>query len=70
MMEDFLGADYTMDEIREATGVQQCGEEVPLVKPLVGKSNILETSQSHVHSPPIFDPPVIEGERTATLLTP
>ena len=36
MMEDFLGADYTMDEIREATGVQQCGEEVPLVKPFVG----------------------------------
>jgi hypothetical protein len=70
MMEDLLGADYTMDEIREATGVQHCGEEVLVVQPLVGQSNVPETSQSHVHSPPIFDPPVIEGERTATLLTP
>jgi hypothetical protein len=70
MMEDFLGADYTMDEIREETGAQHCGEEVLVVQPLVGQSDVPETSQSHVHSPPIFDPPVIEGERTATLLTP
>jgi len=27
MVEDLLGADYTMDEIREETGVQHCGEE-------------------------------------------
>ena len=27
MMEDLLGDDYTMDEIREETGVQHCGEE-------------------------------------------
>ena len=65
MMEDFLEVDYTMDEYRETIDVQHCGEEVPLVKPLVGQS-----SQSHVHSPPRFDPLVIEGERTATLLTP
>jgi hypothetical protein len=26
MMEDFLGADFTMDEIREATGVQHCAK--------------------------------------------
>jgi hypothetical protein len=25
MMEDLLGANYTMDEIRESTGVQHCG---------------------------------------------
>ena len=36
MTEDLLGVDYTMDEIREATGVQHCGEEVPLVQSLVG----------------------------------
>jgi hypothetical protein len=64
MMEDFLGDDYTMDEIREENGVQHCGEEVHVVQPLVGQSNISETSQSHVHSPPRFDPLVIEGERT------
>jgi hypothetical protein len=28
MMEDLLVADYTVDEIREETGVQHCGEEV------------------------------------------
>jgi len=69
MMEDLHGDDYTMNEIREATGVQHCGEEVFLVQPLVGQSNIPKTSQSHVHSPPIFYPPVIEGERNETLLT-
>jgi hypothetical protein len=26
MIEDLLGADYTMDEIREETDVQHCGE--------------------------------------------
>jgi hypothetical protein len=62
MMEDLLGVDYTMDEIREATRVQHCGEEGHVVQSLVGQSN--------VHSPPIVDPSVIEGERTATLLTP
>jgi hypothetical protein len=36
MMEDFLGDDYTMDEIREAIGAQHYGEEVPVVQPLVG----------------------------------
>jgi hypothetical protein len=48
MMEDLVRVDYTMDEIREATGVQHCGEEVLVVKYLVGKSNVLETNQSHV----------------------
>ena len=36
MMEDFLGTDHTMDEIREATGVQHCGEEIFVVQYLVG----------------------------------
>jgi hypothetical protein len=70
MMEDFLGYYYTMDEIREATSAQPSGEEVPMVKPIVGQSNILETSHGHVHSPPKIDLPVIEGEITAMLLTP
>jgi hypothetical protein len=70
MMEDFLGDDYKMDEIREATSVQHCGEEVPVVQPLVGQPDFPKTSQSHVHSPPRFDPPVIEGGRNTTLLTP
>jgi hypothetical protein len=70
MMEDFLGANYTMDEIREATSVQHCGEEDLLVQSLVRQSNVLETRQSHVHSPPTVDLLVIEGERTATFLTP
>jgi hypothetical protein len=55
MMEDLLVVDYTMDEIREAIGVQHCGEEGPIVKSLVGHSNM--------HSPPILDPSLIEGER-------
>jgi hypothetical protein len=29
-----------------------------------------KTRQSHVHSPPTVDLSVIEGERTATMLTP
>jgi hypothetical protein len=66
MMEDFLGVDYTMDEIREETGVQHCGEEVHVVQPLVGQSNVPETSQSHVHSPPSFDVSMIEGAVTKT----
>ena len=41
-----------------------------MVQPLFGQSNVPETSQSHVHAPPIFDLLVIEGERTTTLLTP
>jgi len=36
MMEDFLEDDYTMDEIREAIGVQHYGEEVIVVQPIVG----------------------------------
>jgi hypothetical protein len=40
MMEDLFGADYTMDEIREETGAQHYGEEVHVVKPLVGQSNV------------------------------
>jgi hypothetical protein len=40
MMDDWIGADYTMDEIREATGVQDCGEEGHVVKYLVGQSNM------------------------------
>jgi hypothetical protein len=36
MMEDLLGADYTMDEIREANGAQHHGVEVSVVQPLVG----------------------------------
>jgi hypothetical protein len=35
MMMDLLGDNYTMDKIREATGSQPSGEEVPLVKPIV-----------------------------------
>jgi hypothetical protein len=70
MMEDFLGADYTRDGIREATGVQHCGEEGLVVKSLVGQSNILETRQFHVQSPPTVDLSLIEGEITITLLTP
>jgi hypothetical protein len=69
-MEDFLGVDYTMDEIREETSAQHCGEEVPMVQPIVGHPDILETSQYDVHSPPIFDLSVIEGEITTTFLTP
>jgi hypothetical protein len=70
MMKNFLGDDYTMDEIREATDSQHHGEEVPVVQPLVGQSDIPETSHGHVHSPPIIDHPVIKGERTTKLLTP
>jgi hypothetical protein len=70
MMEDLLGVDYTMDEIREATSVQHYGEEFYVVQSLVRQLIVPETSQSHVHSPPKVDLPVIEGERTATLLTP
>jgi hypothetical protein len=36
MMMDFLGVDYTMDEIREETGAQPSGEEFHVVQPLVG----------------------------------
>ena len=36
MMEDLLGDDYTMDEIREAIGGQHCGEEGLVVQYLVG----------------------------------
>ena len=36
MMEDLLGDNYTMDEIREAIGVQHCCEEFTMVQPLVG----------------------------------
>jgi hypothetical protein len=70
MMEDLLVVDYKMDKIREATGVKHCGEEVHVVQPLVGQSKVIETSQSHVHSPPRFDPLVVEGEIITTLLTP
>jgi hypothetical protein len=59
MMEYLLGDDYIMDEIREETGAQRCGEEVHVVTPFVGQSDVPKTSQSHVHSPPIFDPLVI-----------
>ena len=40
MMEDFLGADYIMDEIREATGVQHCCEGCHMVQSLVGQSSV------------------------------
>jgi hypothetical protein len=40
MMDDFLGYDYTMDEIREEIGVHHCGEEVPMVQPLIGQSYV------------------------------
>jgi hypothetical protein len=69
-MDNLLGVGYIMDQIREETGVYHCGEEVPVVKPLAGQSDVLETIQSHVHAPPIFDTLVIEWERTTTLLTP
>jgi hypothetical protein len=36
MMEDFLGVDYTMDEIREETGVQHFGEEAHVVQYFIG----------------------------------
>ena len=61
MMDDFLGDDYTMDKIREEIGVQHCGEEFPVVQSLFGQTNVPKTSQSHVHSPPTIDLPVIEG---------
>jgi hypothetical protein len=70
MMEYFLGDDYAMDEIREAIGAHHYGEEVLVVQPLVGNSNVLENSHWNVHSPPRIDPTIIEGERTATLFTP
>ena len=70
IMEDFLGYDYTMDVIIEAIGAQHCDEEVHVVKPLIGQSDIPETCQSHFHSPPKFDSPVIEGVRTTTFQTP
>jgi hypothetical protein len=40
LMEDLLGSNYTMDEIREEVGAQHCSEEVPVVQPLVGQSNV------------------------------
>jgi hypothetical protein len=40
MMEDLLGADSTMDEIREETGVQHWSEEFLVVQSLVGQSNV------------------------------
>jgi len=61
MMEDLLGFDYTMNEIREKTNVQHCGKEGHVVQSLVVQSN--------VHSPPTFDLSLIEGERTTTFLT-
>jgi hypothetical protein len=70
IMEDFIGADYTMDEIREAIGAQHCGVGVPMVQPIVEQLDVPETSQSHVHSRPRFDLLVIEGEINETLLTP
>jgi hypothetical protein len=70
MMEYFLGAYYTMDEIREEIGAQHCVEEVILVQPLIGQSDVSKTSQSHIHSSPRIDPLVIEGETYATFLTP
>jgi hypothetical protein len=70
MMEDLLGVDYTMDEIRDAIGVQHCGEEIPTVQSLLQQSNVLETRQSHVYAPPTFDPSMIEGEINETLLNP
>jgi hypothetical protein len=63
MMEDLFGDDYTMDEIREETGVQHCGEEGHVVQSIVGPLKVPKTRQSHVHSPPVVDP-------SATLLTP
>jgi hypothetical protein len=69
-MEDFLGDDYTMDEIRETIGAQHSAEEVLVVQPLVGQSYVSETSHGHVHSPPRIDSQVIEGEIIVVLLTP
>ena len=62
MMEDFFGADYTMDEIREANGVKHCGEEGLVVKYLVGQSNVPENRQSHVHSPSTVDLSVLKWQ--------
>jgi hypothetical protein len=42
IMEDFLRVDYTMDEIREQTSVQHCGEEGLVVQSIVGESNVPE----------------------------
>jgi hypothetical protein len=70
MMEDFLRDVYTMDEIREATGEKNYGEEVPMVQPLVGQSDVPKNSHGHVHSPPRIYLPVIECERNTMLLTP
>jgi hypothetical protein len=35
MMEDFLGTDYTMDEIRETIDAHHYVEEVLVVQPLI-----------------------------------
>ena len=40
MMDDLLRADYTMDEIREETSVQHCGEEGLVVQYLVEQSTV------------------------------
>ena len=66
-MENFLGVDYTMDEIKEETSAQHSGEEVLVVQPLVGQSDVLETSHRHGHSTPRIDPPMIKGEIIAML---
>jgi hypothetical protein len=59
-----------MDEIREAIGAQHSSEEVPVVQPLIGQSNIWENSHGNVHSPPKIYFIVIDGERNETLLNP
>jgi len=70
MMVDFLRDDYTMDGIREATNAQHYGEEFLVVQPLVGQSNVSETSYGNVGSPHRIDLTMIEGVRNATFLTP
>jgi hypothetical protein len=61
MMMDLLGANYTMDEIREETSAQPSSEEVPMVQPLVQQLYIPKTTHEHVHSPPKFDHKLLKG---------
>jgi hypothetical protein len=69
-MDYLLGANHTIGEVREETSAEHSGEEVHVVQPLVGQSNVLETSHGNVHSHPRIHPPAIEGEITAMLLNP
>jgi len=50
-MMDFLGVDYSMDEIKESTSAQPPNEEVVVVKALFQYFDILEISPKRVQYP-------------------